>query len=221
MLVLIEQRRYHLLLFATLMVLILPAFSGKGFLSELLFVISMSFLFIQSMVAASVKKSKKVILRFIVFILIMLTWMKPAGFESTFINILKLASFVAFSISVIIYLVKFISKSATVNLNVIITSINIYLLAGISGASLAFIFYLVYPEAYNFPSSIGEPVFVNFLYYSFITMSTVGYGDITPRIPETQTLAYLISVSGQLYVAIIIGFLVGKLLMKSDQTDEK
>jgi hypothetical protein len=48
-------------------------------------------------------------------------------------------------------------------------------------------------------------------------MSTVGYGDITPRIPETQTLAYLLSISGQLYVAIIIAFLIGKMLMQGDQ----
>jgi hypothetical protein len=48
-------------------------------------------------------------------------------------------------------------------------------------------------------------------------MSTVGYGDITPRIPETQTLAYFISITGQLYVAIIIAFLVGKLLVHSDR----
>lgn len=58
---------------------------------------------------------------------------------------------------------------------------------------------------------------MHFLYYSFITMSTVGYGDIIPRIPETQTLAYVISITGQLYVAIIIAFLFGKFLMKANE----
>jgi voltage-gated potassium channel len=96
------------------------------------------------------------------------------------------------------------------------------LLSGIIGASLSMICYRIYPDAYNFPVYIERPDFVNFLYYSFITMSTVGYGDITPRIQETQTLAYIISVAGQLYVAIIIAFLIGKFLMQGDQkkTDE-
>lgn len=217
---LIERRRFQLLLLATVMVLVLPAFSGSGFLSEILFVISMSFLFIQSMVAADVSKSKKRMFRIIVITLILLTWLKPAGIDSVYIDVLKLTSFVAFFISVIAYLVKYIRKTESVNLNVLITSVNIYLMAGITGASLAFIFYLVFPNAYIFPVYIKEPIFVNFLYYSFITMSTVGYGDITPRIPETQTLAYLISVSGQLYVAIIIGFLVGKLLMTPNRRRE-
>ncbi len=219
---LIERRRFQLLLLATVMVLVLPAFSGSGLLSEILFVTSMCFLFIQSMVAADVSKSRKRILRVIVIALILLSWLKPVGIGSVYTDVIKLSSFVVFFISVIVYLVKYIKKTKSVNLNVLITSVNIYLLAGITGASLAFIFYLVYPNAYTFPAHIPEPNFVNFLYYSFITMSTVGYGDITPRIPETQTLAYLISVTGQLYVAIIIAFLVGKLLVNPDnQTKDK
>lgn len=115
------------------------------------------------------------------------------------------------------FLIKFIVRSSSVDVNVLITSINIYLLAGIIGASLAMLFYRIYPDAYNFPAYINPPIFVHFLYYSFVTMSTVGYGDITPRIPETQTLAYLLSITGQLYVAIIIAFLIGKFLMQGNQ----
>ena len=115
------------------------------------------------------------------------------------------------------FLAKFIARSASVNINVLITAINIYLLAGIIGASLSLAFFRIYPDAYNFPVYIDRPDFVNFLYYSFITMSTVGYGDITPRIQESQTLAYFISITGQLYMAIIIAFIIGKLLMQSDQ----
>ena len=48
-------------------------------------------------------------------------------------------------------------------------------------------------------------------------MSTIGCGDITLRIPETQTLTYRISITGQLYMAIIIAFLIGKFLIQSGQ----
>jgi hypothetical protein len=68
----------------------------------------------------------------------------------------------------------------------------------------------------GFPTPGLETLF----YYSFVTLSTVGYGDITPRLPQTQTLAYLIAVTGQLYVAIIMAFLVGKLLVNRSE-DEK
>jgi voltage-gated potassium channel len=214
---LIEKRRYLLLLLSTILVLVLPAFSGSGLLSEFLFVITISFLFIQSMIAANVRQSRKRLIRFIVIALILVTWLKPVGIDSIYIDLFKLVSIATFFIFVVIYLIKFMARSTSVNVNVLITSVNIYLLAGIISASLAFIFYLIYPNAYNFPGYIDHPVYVHFIYYSFITMSTVGYGDITPRIPETQTLAYLISITGQLYMAIIIAFLIGKFLMQSSQ----
>jgi hypothetical protein len=213
----IEKKRFLLLLLSTFLTLILPAFSGSGMLSEVIFVITLSFLFIQSTIVANVSKSKKKLLRVIVISMILMIWLKPAGYNSVYIDLVKLGFIVAFFIFVMTFLVRFISKSTSVDVNVLIVSINIYLLAGIIGASLSLSFYYLYPDAYNFPSYIGHPVFVHFLYYSFITMSTVGYGDITPRIPETQTLAYLLSISGQLYVAIIIAFLIGKMLMQGDQ----
>ncbi|MCU0371550.1 MAG: potassium channel family protein [Bacteroidales bacterium] len=213
----VESRRFGLLLVATFLVLILPAFSGKGILGEILFVASMSFLLIQSMIVASTKKSKLLFLRyFILILMITIFWLEPAGIETPVLDIIRLLLIVLFFLFVTFFLLRFIRKAPEVNVDVIITAVNIYLLMGLIFSSLAFTFYKLIPGAYNFPAYITEPVFVNFNYYSFITMTTVGYGDITPLLPQTQTLAYFIAVTGQLYVAIIMAFLVGKLLMKDN-----
>jgi len=219
-LVWIDRKRFPLLLLSTILLLVLPAFAGNGPLYQLIFVVTLSFLFIQSMVVANFKKSRKRVIRLVVLGMILVMWLKPLGVESVYIDFLKLFFIVFFFAVVITHLTRFISRSKTVNVNVLITSINIYLLAGIVGASLTMVCYKIYPDAYNFPAYITSPEFSHFLYYSFITLSTVGYGDITPRIPETQTLAYLISIVGQLYVAIIIAFLIGKFLMQGDQKGE-
>jgi hypothetical protein len=212
----IELHRFKLLLLATFMTLVLPAFAGNGLFSQLIFVITQSFLFIQSMLVANLRKSGKQLMRFVVFAMIFVIWLQPAGYESIYTEYLKLSLFVLFFLFIIWNLALFVSQSKVADKNVLIASVNIYLLAGIVGASLTFVCYLIYPDAYNLPDYIPQPRFVHFLYYSFITMSTVGYGDITPRIPETQTVAYLISVAGQLYVAIIIAFLIGKYLMHGE-----
>jgi voltage-gated potassium channel len=210
----VKKHRFKLLLFATFLVLIVPSFSGKGLFNKILFVTAMSFLFIQSLIVESTKKSKWRGLRYVVVvIMITLFGLDPLGIASTNLFIIRLLLLSLFFISVTVYLLRFMRKSPEINANVIITAINIYLLFGIISGSLAFFFYLVLPGAYQLPSYISEPTFVTFNYYSFITMSTVGYGDITPKLPQTQTLAFLISVAGQLYVAIVIAVLVGKLLM--------
>jgi hypothetical protein len=46
------------------------------------------------------------------------------------------------------------------------------------------------------------------VYFSFVTMSTLGYGDITPRTPLAETLTWTQSVFGQLYLAVLIARLV-------------
>lgn len=213
----IERKRFLLLLFSTIMTIVFPAFAKSGRLSELIFVITLSFLFIQSTIVANVSNSRKEFLRLLVISMIIVIWLKPAGYDSPIVDLVKLAFISSFFIFVMSLLIRFIVKSVEVNMNVMLVSINIYLLAGIVGAGLSFMLYKLYPEAYNFPSYIVNPQFVQFLYYSFITMSTVGYGDITPRIPETQTLSYILSIAGQLYVAIVIALLIGKFLMQNDQ----
>jgi hypothetical protein len=73
---------------------------------------------------------------------------------------------------------------------------------------------LIYPGAYSGPTESGLRIY-EFLYYSFITQASVGYGDITPQIPQTQSLAIIIGITGQLYMAIIVATLVGKFLLQS------
>lgn len=219
---LVERRRFRLLLSATLLVLILPAFFGKGLLNTILFVISLTFLLIQSMIIANVNRPSKIWIRSLfIIILILLYWLDPLGIKSEFLDVAKFFLLVFAFVAVTYYLFLFLKKSKDVNIDVILVSINIYLLLGIVFGSLSFLFNELYNNAYNFPSNLTDPNFTTFVYYSFITMSTVGYGDVTPRIPETQTLAYFISVTGQLYVAIIVAFLVGKLLVKGNDSPKK
>ena len=46
-------------------------------------------------------------------------------------------------------------------------------------------------------------------YYIFITLATVGYGDVTPSTPLARTLAWIEAITGQFYLAILVAGLVG------------
>ena len=209
----IQRNRYLLLLAATLLVLVLPAFSGRGPVAEILFAVAISYLFVQSLIAANLKKSRQRIIGYVVIALILITMLKPVGIDAAWINVSKSLLIDAYFIFVVVYLFRFIRNSSIVDRNVLTTSITIYLLIGYVGGSMAALFNTIFSGAYNLPDYIDPNRTVHFVYYSFITMTTVGYGDITPRIPQTQTLAYLLAVTGQLYIAIIIAFLMGKFLL--------
>lgn len=60
-----------------------------------------------------------------------------------------------------------------------------------------------------------------FLYFSFVTMSTLGYGDILPVSDLARTLAWMQSVTGQFYLAVLVAYLVNMLPNKGEnQTHE-
>lgn len=51
--------------------------------------------------------------------------------------------------------------------------------------------------------------FLDLLYYSYVTMTTLGFGDITPATRIASALTYLEAISGVMYVAILVASLVG------------
>lgn len=56
------------------------------------------------------------------------------------------------------------------------------------------------------------------LYYSYVTQASLGYGDIVPLKPYTRSLATLIAITGQFYIAIIVALLVGKFSARQNTT---
>ena len=60
-----------------------------------------------------------------------------------------------------------------------------------------------------------------FMYYSLVTLTTLGYGDITPVTPLARNLAAFEAAMGQLYIAILVARLVGLHIVHSGQEDEE
>lgn len=112
-------------------------------------------------------------------------------------------------------LIKQISSISTVTFKVIVDSITGYLLLGFAFSLIVTAISLTIPGAYStsingdLETKFIEPI-QNNIYYTFMTFTTTGYGDIVPIHPFSKSLSVLIGVSGQLYVAIIISMLVGK-----------
>ena len=61
---------------------------------------------------------------------------------------------------------------------------------------------------------VARPLPQVLTYYSLVTLTTVGYGDISPVSPATRTLAWMEAVTGQFYLAVIVAGLVSVLAAK-------
>jgi hypothetical protein len=96
-------------------------------------------------------------------------------------------------------------------------AIAVYLIFGLMWALLYQVLALTLPGAFNLPANITsddpEGLQRALTYFSFITMTTLGYGDITPVLPAARTLAMFEALVGQLYPAITLARLVSLAVM--------
>lgn len=103
----------------------------------------------------------------------------------------------------------------------IVGAICVYLLIGLAWASVFETLDGVVPGSLRFPTDTAwtTPGMVRYRYFSFVTLATLGYGDVTPQTALAGTLAALEAVSGQLYIGITVARLVA--LSMADRTIER
>ncbi|MCH7729056.1 MAG: hypothetical protein IH991_21625, partial [Planctomycetes bacterium] len=123
-----------------------------------------------------------------------------------------------FLVYTVVLILKFLFSTGRVSYDMICASLCVYLLLGVLWAitySLIQIF-----DGQSFLSAFvddGDGTTMRFggertltaLYYSFVTMSTLGYGDIVPRSSLARMAAAMQAIVGQLYLAVLVARLVG------------
>jgi hypothetical protein len=95
-------------------------------------------------------------------------------------------------------------------------AIVVYLLIGILWSRLYYIADMTIPGAFR--TSEGAATLTSYVYFSFVTLATIGYGDISPVHPLVRNLAVLEAVTGQMYIAVLIARLVSASTPSDKQT---
>ncbi len=116
-----------------------------------------------------------------------------------------------FFIIVTVALVSHVAQAKKVEASTVICAINSYLLIGLSASLFFFIIDLFAPN--SFSNILAEQdTFSTFIYFAFVTLTTLGYGDISPLTPLARSLSTFTALFGQLYLVIIMALIVGKFL---------
>ena len=119
---------------------------------------------------------------------------------------------------VVANLLRFVLRAPSVNTEVLCASISAYLMLGLMWTMAYWLVDQLTPGgAFSFNTNAGRRSMSGFnaFYFSFITLSTVGYGDITPVSRIARWLAAMEAMTGLLYVAVLIARLVA--LYRSDE----
>jgi len=159
------------------------------------------------------------------FGLIALAGLAPAVFPGTSwqiereLLVVSCASYSIFFIVAILAIGKSVFVTDRVTANLIAGSIVLYLLIGMLFAFTYAGFDLMLPGSIHIPSHGGPMLgrLTDFLYFSFSTLTTTGYGDAVPVHPVAKMLASLEGIGGSIYLAIMVARLVGMHVMQHSE----
>lgn len=121
-------------------------------------------------------------------------------------------------LALVIYSITgYLFTSRQVDFNMISASLCCYLLLGVLWANLYSLVAWMIPGSFDVARVIGSAESMHFgsghttnpVYYSFVTLTTLGYGDIAPAKPAAQMLSVMEALTGQLYLVVIVARMVG------------
>jgi voltage-gated potassium channel len=120
------------------------------------------------------------------------------------------------------FILEDITADLKVDINRVIGAACLYLLIGLIFGLLYTILETFVPGSFSNLPEQAERVSGELFYYSYVTLTTLGYGDIVPLRPIARTLAFLEAIVGVFYMSIMIGAMIGLLLNRANaETTEK
>jgi len=203
----LDEYKYLIALVSTLNFLITPIhIDVSGFNSTHVVVINYSLVILASSLIASNKKTRA---RTYILGIIALSfiWIEYMSKVSVVIEVLRLTSSLVLFFNFCVLLVQQLRRIKTMNLKFILGPLLGFIYLGIIGGILFEFTHLVDPNSFQFTQNFSG---YSFYYFSFISITTVGYGDITPLTASAQSLTLVLNIIGQFYLAIVIAVFVGK-----------
>jgi len=126
----------------------------------------------------------------------------------------------AYQVCIVYFMIRHVSRSPEVNGTIILNAVNGYVLIGFMGALLLTMAEIAELYIFGIETPLiniaGDalPKFHDYLYFSFVTLTTLGYGDITPANALGKSIVIMIATSGQFYLTVLVAMLVGKYLSR-------
>jgi len=178
-------------------------------------------------------KKNKYLVRFLLTVLILTALIVVFDLLNSHIDknfeYLKLGSYFLFYSAVTWEIIKQVWNAKVVGKNVILGLISGYISLGLLAFFLCLTIEIMQPNSFSGLVASGvvgswmadSAIIEQLMYFSYITLMTIGYGDILPVTPNAHKAAMFIGLIGQFYLVILTAIVVGKFINQSSQAKEK
>lgn len=220
----IDNRHSHLILMISLfsLLMIYPVVSAH-LAWEILIDIFVIAILIFGVIVSGHTNKHFTISTTLALIFLILGWVAQVTLNKQLDLISSLAGSLFFAYVAVILLQDIFKKGDKVSMSMIYSAISIYLLIGLAFAFFYLAFSVIQPGSFSEPSFMttgSQTQLYGFIYFSFVTLSTLGYGDVSPNVIQIAAFVYMEAIIGQLYLTIIIARLVGLQISQVDTNSD-
>ena len=207
--------RFFVLLLSIVLLFALRPFL-KGLVSiDILTEIFFSIVLLSAIHAVSQKRSAFIVALMLAVPAFSLDWLSYIMAAPSLADVSRIMS-ALFTAYVLILLLSFVLSQKEVTADVLTAAVCGYFFLGFMWAFVFLFLEAVQPGSFQLAQGQRGDA-SQFLYFSFVTMTTLGYGDMTPIASGARSLAVLSAVMGQLYLAVTIARLVGMHISQSQK----
>jgi Ion channel len=197
------QRRYRILFYSLLITMVaapvLSAFEFRGVLIELLLAANL----LAAVMPVNAGRSRRFI--FVVMFIVWLARPVTAWLDLPVLSVTTLGIWTVIGLLAAAAALRFAMRATKVDAEHLYAALSAYLLAGIFFALFYWVLEQVRPGTF---ATAGNFSRMNAIYFSFVTLATLGYGDIVPRSDIARGLVIVEGVGGQLFLAVLVARLV-------------
>ncbi len=216
------------LLFLLLFVPTVRSLSGVPVVARL--IVSIAFLAMLASAAFAVATSRRVaVVSGLLMAISLALQVLSITIEADAIELVTNVVSVGFLLFISAVILRYLFQEDRVSAESIFAALCVYLLLGVAWAHAYSIIDIIEPDSFRFTSTddgtasmrFGGVTFVNPVYYSFVTLTTLGYGDIVPLSPTARMFAVVEAITGQLYLVVLVARLVGLNIARAVRPDTR
>jgi hypothetical protein len=208
-----SEPNYLFLLIALMTMIIFPLVAALFNDPTWIFHICYSILILTSTLY-SIDQNRKITITFVFGVLAFFSYWFEVMVDTDFSRSANLLANFIFFILLLVRMILGTVNEKNVSINTLYAVSVGYLLLGMMGFWLLSFLDVLVPNSFtgNFSASKSYDL----IYFSFVTLTTLGYGDIQPLNPEGKAICLLIGITGQLYISFTVAVIVGKYLNKKN-----
>lgn len=214
----LQRYRHGYLLASLLLLLFIYPFMGRDGLGTALMDMALVLTMVTSILACSVNLRQSIVGLVLIALMQLVFLYRYGNDDAGLIGVYPGIGLLVFSYVTFLMLRKIFLATPRVTADTIYGALSIYMMLGILWTFAYTLLEIREPGSFDFGESITAPRFDRFMGFSFVTITTLGYGNVVPTNPRADALSAAEAVVGQVYLTVMLARLVALQLTQAGRS---